>query len=392
MQILRLVFLSVALTAFAKKQEPYLINGVEVNPKDWPAVVLLHFPEGGGREGLCTGTVVGPRTIITAAHCAATGAKGNFTLAGKKYTMAMTRSSKYRATDTTLMTYDLCVGVTSEDIAVTPMSIGGVPAVGGAITILGYGCTTADQSGMDGKLRMGKTQVTALSNGWFETSLSPKGAILCPGDSGGPTLIQTGSTYQLVGVNSQVGLSNRNTISGPSYSARADLPESQTFLKSLNQKICGVTQDCSSQPAPPAPPVPPAPPSPPPAPGAPSCELAAFPKVLNLGDSILFVLQSKNAVSASLLGENVAVPVATKTVKTTSAGSQIAAAAVTAANGKTAGCSATYEVTGTNPAPSGPAYSSPSTFAAPSAARPSGRGFGLVPWWRYLPRCNLGNR
>lgn len=309
----------------AKGIRPTLINGTEEDPSKWLQVVKITSGNAG-----CTATVVGPRVILTAAHCASTGATATFSVNGKSYSAKMTQSPLYASKD-----HDINLGVTSEEIfGVTPIPIGGVPSVGQSIVLMGYGCTTTSGSGSDGKLRSGKSVVSAAAAMRF-SSTTPNGALLCPGDSGGPAFVEEGGKIKVMGVNSAVGVTPSGTIIGPNHNARTDGAEHQDFIKKFAQThsvdICGVTKECGSGPGP----------------VDPSCTLSASPSSIQQGSSLTLMLTAQNAVSATIEGQSVSVPNGQRTL--TPAASGTAFATVVGSSGKQSSCSASYTVTPKDP-------------------------------------------
>lgn len=330
--LLLLAFFS--MVALAAPIRPTLINGNVEDPSVWKQVVKITT----GLSG-CTATVVGPRVILTAAHCAATGATSTFTVnGGKTYSAKMTRSALYPNPSPGL---DIALGVTSEDIAgVTPFSIGGVAAKGNEVLLLGYGCTTTSAAGSDGKLRSGKSLITEVTDVRF-TSSTGSGALLCPGDSGGPAFYRSGNTLTVVGVNSAVGVTEDGTvITGPNYNARLDGTKPagtiNDFIAKNNVKICGINLNCGQV-----------------APVEPSCTLASSVESVVVDTPLTLLLSAQNAVSAQINGMPVAVPNGQLIVTPRATGSQTANAVVTASDGKTASCSKTFTVTPKDPGPIG---------------------------------------
>lgn len=205
-----------------------------------------------GNSG-CTATVIGKKVIITAAHCASTGATSTFKVNNVSYSAKMTRAPLYPGKD-----HDICLGLVNKDVDTKPSSVVGrtqVLSKGQSITFFGYGCIKpGGGGGNDGKLRKGSATVTGFSN--YDV-VSSQGAALCYGDSGGPgyMLTEPAVPMKLVSINSKGNISTTN------YTTRLDITESQEFMKAWattnNASICGVTMNCDEVIPPPPPPPPP---------------------------------------------------------------------------------------------------------------------------------------
>jgi hypothetical protein len=318
---------------------PTLINGTPVTPGTWQEVVSITSNEGG-----CTATIVGPRAIVTAAHCASTGSMVQFSYKGKNYEAKIFRSPRYPAAD-----HDISVGVLEKDIAgATPMVIGGKATLQSELTILGYGCTTpAGTGGNDGILRIGKNVLTGFSLPYDIVSRKPSGGALCMGDSGGPTFIQENSKYLLLAINSKGNIRDTN------YCSRLDIPESIEHLKNIASQnhitICGINSECGATPPPPAP----------------SCTLTANPDSVKVNGSLSLVLASQNAASADIDGTAVNVPMGEKRITPTNTGMFTATATVRNSAGQST-CSASYNVVNGPPPPPHPTCT---LTAVPNQAR-----------------------
>jgi secreted trypsin-like serine protease len=220
-----------------KSSHPNLINGREAEIGEFPEVVWLQI--GNSR---CTGTLVGPRVLVTAAHCASNGQTIRFQVGQTQYTAKATRSSLYPAQD-----HDIALGLINGSVEGVPFaSVGGQAEVGTAITLAGYGCVRpGGGGGNDGKLRVGESTVVNFS-GFDMVSKLENGAALCFGDSGGPAFMRLEDAHNehhvLIGVNSKGDIRTTN------YNTRTDINESQNFFRGFatrhNVSICGVTEDC----------------------------------------------------------------------------------------------------------------------------------------------------
>ena len=216
-------------TALSNDFGARLINGEEVDKTKYPAVIRINDS--------CTATVVGPRVIITAAHCADNRSVSTFTTRGRTYKARIYHSRYYRFHD-----HDIALGITDEEIVgVNPYSIGGKAQLGEKLQIFGYGCTQSPGTGgNDGILRTGMATMTSYSR---LDVVSTDGAALCFGDSGGPAFVKTeDGTGKVLGINSKGNIKDTN------YNTRTDLQVSKDFFerfaRHFKTDICGVNVDC----------------------------------------------------------------------------------------------------------------------------------------------------
>lgn len=224
----------VCLNVQARTFAPALINGVPVADGEFEEVVRIRIDNAG-----CTATIVGPRVILTAAHCGETGKEAKFTFDGEDYTAQITQSPLYPTKD-----LDISVGIVDKDIlGATPASVGGKAVIGKELTILGYGCTQTDGTGgNDGVLRIGQAKIVGWAGTYDVVSRTPGGAALCFGDSGGPAFLEDSGKFELLGINSKGNIVDTN------YNSRLDHKDSMDFLKKIAKDkkvdICGVNANC----------------------------------------------------------------------------------------------------------------------------------------------------
>ena len=150
-------------------------------------------PEVGSISG-CTATLVGPRLVVTAAHCLGYGTRNT---PGRYGSFEIRRRSgdSQRFSIERYVSYGSNVG--PDDVAIirlatavpaevaTPARLASVnPDAGAGVTIYGYGC---QRRGTRSSWAKQKVRVT-----WGRSS-----ANLCPGDSGGPTMTDDGQVTRV---------------------------------------------------------------------------------------------------------------------------------------------------------------------------------------------------
>lgn len=209
------------------------ITGGTLDGSAHPAVGLLLADRGSGLAPDCSGSLVSPTVVVTAAHCIVGVPSGRFEVSFDSHYVAGSSAVVWGTgyadplygTDNK-DTYDVGVVVLDSPVhGVTPFAL---PAAGmldapgvksGSVTNVGYGY--ADRTfTFDGYRRVSTSSITNVKPTYLTTSEKPGG--VCFGDSGGARLI--GST--LVAETS----SGNNNCTGQSTSYRLDTPSARSFL------------------------------------------------------------------------------------------------------------------------------------------------------------------
>jgi secreted trypsin-like serine protease len=205
-----------------------IVNGVECSTANSP-VVLLNMKDSTGLQlGSCSGTVVAPRGILTAAHClpATTASIKVFLGTGPELVAAsFAGHPSWREANNTAL--DVGVVLMPDDIGRTPVPLllSRDARVGENATLAGWG---KDQALITATLRAGIATITAVSSLVLQTSFSANFSSVCQGDSGGPILLSEGGVWSVGGVisaNSTLGCSF-----GDNFYANIRNPDISSFV------------------------------------------------------------------------------------------------------------------------------------------------------------------
>ncbi|MCC6621796.1 MAG: trypsin-like serine protease [Deltaproteobacteria bacterium] len=197
--------LAIAAPAGAQGWSPYIIGGVPA-PEMESVGAFIH-----GDGWFCTGTVVAPRVVLTAAHCLSDlrgpedasfflGPDSNDLGDGRVIPLAELHvHPDYAQTDNA----DIAVAILAEDAGVEPIAVNleplGQDLVGEVLTFVGYGYSIQDVEGGDKR----KVDIAVSGVSEFFIDYETAGKNTCQGDSGGPALLwDNGGVAWLLGVTS----------------------------------------------------------------------------------------------------------------------------------------------------------------------------------------------
>lgn len=178
---------------------------------DTSSVVKLGIEVGGGEVGTCTGTVISPNAVLTAAHCFAFARSPRVTITavvrGSKVTIPASRVAVhpgFTVSAEQVLFNDVAVVQTSSALPVPalPLLMSRQPEVGEQSVVAGYGQTENGGDAVDDVVAGGAV-VRLVTDNHVRIDFQGGESHPCRGDSGGALFVEQGDGLAIVGVVSQ---------------------------------------------------------------------------------------------------------------------------------------------------------------------------------------------
>jgi secreted trypsin-like serine protease len=189
-----------------------------------------------GKTGLCTGTMLSPNKVLTAAHCLDGAASIDILFGTAAEKFAYVTASSWNMHPTFSRTsYADDVGIVHSPVSIPvpnlPILSSTAPKNGDKVSIFGYGATSGGAA-IDGKLRAGAMTIGGVEAGKIFAYYDTNSSNTCSGDSGGPMLLQVGNQQTIIGTTSY-GSSNNCSVGELSAFMNLQSPSIKNFIRSV---------------------------------------------------------------------------------------------------------------------------------------------------------------
>jgi secreted trypsin-like serine protease len=171
-----------------------IVSGTKCGDTDVSPVVLVELRKDGDRLGYCSGSVIGRRSVLSAAHCVEDVDEVRVKIGGSWQTAASFIQHPDAQIDDGQIddpAYDLSIIGLSADHTINPLRLAKAAILqkGDEFSIFGFGQSGEFFNRDKTELRSGRMEAEKVRTGYFEASYDNDSSSICFGDSGGPALL-----------------------------------------------------------------------------------------------------------------------------------------------------------------------------------------------------------
>lgn len=213
-----------------------IVNGTPCSELNKSPVVIILKNTPDGRTGLCTGTMLSPNKVLTAAHCLDGAASVDILFGTTTDKFAFVTASSWNMHPTFSRTgFTDDVGIVHSPVSLPvpnlPILASTAPKIGDKVSIFGYGASSGGAE-IDGKLRAGSMTIGGVDSGKIYAYFDAGSSNTCSGDSGGPMLLQVGNQQSIIGTTSY-GSTVNCAVGELSGFSNLQSPPTQSFIRSV---------------------------------------------------------------------------------------------------------------------------------------------------------------